>query len=107
MRNLPIDERFAGTMAPLISQEELDRLTPKPGQSGYVDPNPCVRLFGKGPEGAKCKKCVHLVRMLYGHTVLKCEERGDLTHGPKTDQRSGWNACSKFESGENQIMFMR
>lgn len=107
MRKIVIDERFVGTMAPLISPEELDRITPKRNDPGYVDPNPCVRLFGKGPEGATCKTCTHLVRMLYGHTVLKCDERGDLTHGPKTDQRSRWNACAKYHKGENQKMFMR
>jgi hypothetical protein len=65
----------------LISQEELDRITPKASEPGYVDPNPCVKLFGKGPEGKTCKGCKHLTRLLYGHTVLKCDQREDLTHG--------------------------
>jgi hypothetical protein len=101
-RSIVQSGRFAGTYGSLISQEELDRITPKASEPGYVDPNPCVKLFGKGPEGKTCKGCKHLTRMLYGHTVLKCDERTDLTHGKATDQKAGWNACNRFEEGENR-----
>jgi hypothetical protein len=80
--------RFAGTYGSLISQEELDRITPKASEPGYVDPN-----------------CKHLTRMLYGHTVLKCAERPNLTHGKATDQKAGWNACGRFEEGENRRFY--
>lgn len=91
-----------GSTTMLISAEELDRITPKPGESGYIDPNPCIAMFGKGPEGATCKKCIHLTRLQYGHTVLKCDQRADLTHGKATDQKAGWKACARFVEGKNR-----
>jgi hypothetical protein len=57
--------------------------------------NPMVRACGKGPEGARCKTCVHFIRKSYGGTYFKCEFRGN-TNGPGTDHRANWPACSKY-----------
>ena len=65
-------------------------------QSVKPEPNPCVRLFGKGPE-AKCKTCSHLIRRGgCAKTFLKCEFRRN-TRGSATDHKAGWNACIKYE----------
>jgi hypothetical protein len=62
-----------------------------------TEPNPCVRLFGKGPIEVSCKHCKHLIRHKPGNnTYLKCFYRG-VTHGPGTDHRAGWASCSKYE----------
>jgi hypothetical protein len=55
--------------------------------------NPCLALYGKGPEGKRCKECKLLFRHL---RFFKCELRG-FTHGPATDHRANWPACGKFE----------
>lgn len=58
--------------------------------------NPCVRLYGMGPENTRCKEC-RLLRRKGGHakTYFKCELRGD-TNGPATDHRANWPACGRF-----------
>ena len=70
-------------------------------QEGYVgpvaSPNPMVKVHGPGPEGARCKTCIHLLRYRQGR-YMKCELRGDLTHGAATDQRARWSACGKYEN---------
>lgn len=61
----------------------------------YTDPNPCVRLYGHGPEGKKCKECAELYAKQYAGKYFKCKVRGD--NGVKTDHRVRWNACAKFK----------
>lgn len=57
--------------------------------------NPCVRLYGLGPENVRCKDC----RLLFYHTTakkfFKCELRR-YSHGPATDHRANWPACARF-----------
>jgi hypothetical protein len=61
----------------------------------YVE-NPCMRLYGPGPEGAKCKTCALLFCHSRSKRYYKCSLRG-CTHGPGTDHRVNWPACSKYE----------
>lgn len=63
-----------------------------------TEPNPCVRVFGAGPDGATCKGCALLYikhnnsnRRYYG-----CRLR-TRTAGPATDHLVGWRACAKYE----------
>jgi hypothetical protein len=64
--------------------------------SSPVEPNPCVRAYGRGPEGVSCRYCKHLQRKRCSKkTYLKCELRAN-TNGPGTDHKAGWNACAKF-----------
>lgn len=65
----------------------------------YKDANPMTRIHGVGPEGTACGQCRHLVGWTRARTYWKCSKRGDLTHGAKTDQRKGWQACGLFEEG--------
>lgn len=62
--------------------------------------NPMVQKHGSGPKDVKCKDCKHL---LYhdgvSHRYYKCGYRGD-SHGPATDHRVGWAACSLFERND-------
>lgn len=67
-----------------------------------VEPNPCVLLYGPGPEGARCKQCMRLLR--YGRSGKrwnKCPLRRKSTDITKlgaasTDHRVNWKACSQF-----------
>lgn len=61
----------------------------------YVQ-NPLVRLYGPGPEGARCKGCAHLVKK---RRWWKCLLRAGTLHtaSPKSDHRCHWWACGKFE----------
>jgi hypothetical protein len=62
-----------------------------------TEANPCVRLWGLGPEGAKCKTCTLLVCRTYGpHRYYKCPLRADSACAA-TDHRVGWRACAKYE----------
>lgn len=62
---------------------------------GRSEPNPCIRWFGRGPEGKTCAKCARLYRKTYSKTYYKCMERGN-TNGPGTDHRCRWKACAKY-----------
>jgi hypothetical protein len=64
-------------------------------------PNPMVRWFGRGPEGARCATCRHLVRHRYSRTYWKCALRRN-TGGAATDHRVRWSACEKYERGGNE-----
>jgi hypothetical protein len=66
------------------------------GREVQKEPNPCVRTFGKGPEGAKCKSCQHFFAKQFARTYYKCDIRGN-TGGPGTDHRANWKACSKYQ----------
>ena len=55
-----------------------------PGLRGEFIANPCVRLYGPGPENETCKHCQLLFVHQIGHRYYKCELRG-CTHGPGTD----------------------
>lgn len=59
-------------------------------------PNPCVREFGRGPEGERCQHCAHLFlqRGVQGR-YFKCDLRPN-TRGPGTDHRARWDACAQF-----------
>jgi len=69
--------------------------------SSPQEPNPCVRLYGAGPEGKKCKQCALLYRKCYSRCYLKCRMRPD-TNGPGTDHKARWNACAKFKPIERK-----
>jgi hypothetical protein len=60
-------------------------------------PNPMVRAFGEGPEGVKCKNCIHLYAKVYHpNRYYKCDFRKD-TNGAGTDHRVNWQSCRKYE----------
>lgn len=58
--------------------------------------NPCVRQFGAGPEGKKCKTCKSLTYHQFTRKYYKCKNR-PITRGPATDHNVGWDACGKYE----------
>jgi hypothetical protein len=59
--------------------------------------NPCVKLYGPGPEGAICKTCRHLGAHWTARKFYKCELR-TFSRGPATDHRVRWPACGKYEA---------
>src|SRR6187402_922152 len=61
--------------------------------------NPCVRYYGTGPEGIKCKTCSHLFRKRYSKTYIKCDLRMN-TNGKGSDHKANWPACSKYEEAD-------
>ncbi|SGO61658.1 Uncharacterised protein [Mycobacterium tuberculosis] len=63
-----------------------------------LEPNEMRRVFGPGPEGKRCKTCVHLLRKQSGGTYLKCSLR-TITNGAGTDHRAGWKSCAKYTAG--------
>lgn len=77
--------------------ENHDRAKAALGLVGKFKLNPCVLVFGAGPDGVTCKGCAHLVRNS-GHSknYYKCHFRGN-TSGPGTDHKVRWPACSKYE----------
>lgn len=59
--------------------------------------NPCVRLFGPGPAGVKCKACKHLeYHQPSKKRFYKCYYR-PFSRGAATDHKFNWSACAKFE----------
>src|SRR6266702_4143563 len=75
-----------------------------PQQPTQSNPNPCIAVYGNGPEGQTCKGCVHLRYPIQRNPKAKfwkCDKR-KLTHGPKTDHRVNWPACAKYEKREGE-----
>lgn len=68
------------------------------------NPNPCILLYGLGPEGAKCKSCVLLLHRVgaNGRRWYKCALRRasfDRRYmgASSTDHRLKWDACGRYE----------
>jgi len=64
--------------------------------------NPCMALYGRGPQGVQCKDCDHLVRVRHhDKTYLKCDLRS-ITHGAGSDHRAHWYACGRFKPEQKE-----
>ncbi len=64
-----------------------------------TEPNPCVRLYGYGPEGETCKTCgLLIVNPFAGRRYYKCDLRR-MSRCAATDHRVSWRACGKWEEG--------
>lgn len=59
--------------------------------------NPCVTVWGPGPEGERCRSCRHLVRPGANRAWPKCSLRA-ITRGAATDHRVTWPACGRWEA---------
>jgi len=60
--------------------------------------NPCLAVYGQGPDGKQCRTCAFFLRLRYHDGLyFKCEKRGKPTHGPGTDHRARWPACGKYQ----------
>jgi hypothetical protein len=69
----------------------------KPRGKHYVQPRGGADRPGTGPKGETCGSCEHLVRARYGRHPKCLLTRAAWTHGPRTDVRVRWAACSKWE----------
>lgn len=60
--------------------------------------NPCISLFGPGPEGVTCETCIHLQRFHQAAYWQKCALRQASknvhVHG---DHRIRWPSCAKYQ----------
>lgn len=66
-----------------------------------TEKNPCVKLYGAGPEAETCKHCTYLTLQRYtAKNYYKCKLR-TITRGPATDHRVNWKACAKFQEKLN------
>jgi hypothetical protein len=81
---------------------------PKPAPEHSV--NPCIDMYGPGPEGRICRDCVHLQGFKQSATWYKCTKRAWKTKGgkypgtvyPGPDHRVRYPACAKFEEREEK-----
>lgn len=57
---------------------------------------------GTGPAGEMCRSCKHYKRVHWQAGVhLKCGlMQHAWTHGPGTDIKAGWPACSQWEASD-------
>lgn len=61
--------------------------------------NPCLAVYGTGPEGQKCKGCTLIAAIGVSKNYYKCRLR-KLTHSASSDHKLRWPACGKFEQRE-------
>jgi hypothetical protein len=61
--------------------------------------NPCIAVYGPGPDGQSCKGCIHLRYPILrsGAKYWKCDLRR-VTHGRASDHRVSWPACGRYEA---------
>jgi hypothetical protein len=59
------------------------------------NPNPCISLYGYGPEDKRCKTCDFIFCHEYRKRFWKCSQR-KYSHTAKTDHRLKWDACGKY-----------
>lgn len=58
--------------------------------------NPCIAVFGTGPDGVRCATCSHLQARQYANRYYKCDLRR-ISASTATDHRVRWDACGKYE----------
>lgn len=73
----------------------------KKNKDGSFKENPCIPVYGSGPDGQKCKNCIHFVIKKYSGKYFKCDLRKN-NNSPSTDHRANWPSCGKFERRENE-----
>ena len=69
-----------------------------------VSDNPCVNMFGKGPENTTRAECVHLQGYRQAATWYKCDLRPKHKRGLSGDHKVRYPACKRYEIEERQIM---
>ncbi len=75
---------------------------PRHRTPNLTDPNPCVRVYGPGPEGATCATCVSLIRGGARDKHLKCTLRftsdtdGLTFVSQRLGHRAAWPACGRY-----------
>lgn len=85
------------TEAPLIDWFG-NRIEQKPSSE-----NPCVQLYGAGPESKTCRQCSQIAGIRgASKTFFKCKLR-KATHGSGTDHKISWPACARFEQRSGDI----
>ena len=68
-------------------------------KDGSLKYNPCIDVYGPGPDGEKCKNCKHLYYKKYSGKYFKCDLRKN-TNSPASDHRANFPSCSKFEKDQ-------
>lgn len=63
--------------------------------------NPCIAVYGKGPDGTRCKTCIHIYAKRYANTYYKCELRKN-TNGPGTDHKVNFPTCGKYQERKDK-----
>ena len=81
---------FEGTLPLVITERKFRK-----SKSGVFISNPCIAVYGKGPDGIKCKSCEHLLVRKFSKWYFKCALR-KISSSPATDHRVNWPACSKY-----------
>lgn len=84
-------------MKDLLGQEVAESAPPR------VKGNPCLSLYGQGPAGKTCKRCVHLYQGNSRWKHLKCRKR-DKRRGDGSDHREDWPACGKYEEAGKKFL---
>lgn len=84
----------------LFGAEEPVKTLPLKNRSGSFNINPCIAVFGDGPDGSRCKNCTQLRYKNGSKKFFKCALR-TITNGPATDHRANWPGCAKFEQLSN------
>lgn len=80
----------------LFGEDEVLKVRNSKNKSGKFTINPCIAVYGSGPDGAKCKTCSHLYCKSYGNRYYKCDLR-KTSNGPATDHRVNFPSCGKYE----------
>ena len=75
-----------------------DLILPVGDIANNYSPNPMIRKYGRGPEGARCKTCGYLVSTCPtgNKTYWKCS-RYSLSNSDASDFRQKWDACRLYE----------
>lgn len=64
-------------------------------QKAKKDQNPCIRVYGPGPEDTFCRTCARVSVRRYSKNYFKCALREE-TRGAGSDHRLSWPACGQY-----------
>ena len=76
-----------------------DLILPIGDIANNYSPNPMIVRHGRGPEGARCKTCRHILAFspTGNRTYWKCDLRA-ISRSDASDHRQKWDACRLYET---------
>lgn len=78
-----------------MTEGQIELFTNREVSVGRSETNPMIKVFGKGPEGTRCRHCEHFGYKQFAKKYYKCDLRGNT--GASTDHNYYFASCGKYK----------